>query len=197
MSNGYSRFLLLALATAAVSLAPLRALAQVFTPTFLAPRAGSSVGVYLSDSPGDLAVEGILRSSFGGYDLGFRGGIMDIGGAQLTLGGELRNPLRLGTAPVDIAFTAGIQGVFGDADLLGLQGGLSIGHTFVPGDFIFTPYIHPRLALADRVGPDDDLEADLLADVGLDFDFRSGISLRIGIGLEDLGSDWGVGLSWR
>lgn len=196
MHNAYNRLLLAALA-AALSLAPGAASAQVFTPTFLAPRPGSSVGIYLSDSPGDLAVEGILRSSFGGFDLGVRGGIVDLGGAQLTLGGELRNPLRLGTAPVDMAFTAGIQGIFGDADLLGLQGGLSIGHTFVPGDFTFTPYIHPRLGLVDRVGPDDDLEADLLADLGLDFEFRSGISLRIGIGLEDVGSDWGIGLSWR
>ena len=186
------------LASLAMLITASTAQAQVFTPTFMGPRSGGDVGIYISDQdPGDLAVEGIVRAGFGGFDLGFRGGIVDIGGANLTLGGELRNPLTLGTAPVDLAFTAGVQGILGDVDRLGVQGGLSIGHTLVPGNFTLTPYVHPRLALIDRGAGDDDLEAELLADLGLDFVFRSGLRLRVGIAIDDIGSDWGVGIAWR
>ena len=41
--------------------------AQVFTPTFMAPRSSSDVGIYLSDGPGDFSVEGIWRRRFGRF----------------------------------------------------------------------------------------------------------------------------------
>lgn len=174
-----------------------RAQAQVFTLPFMAPQAESSLGIYLSDF-GDLALEGIARGNFGGFNLGLRGGVVDADDATgVTIGGELRNPLSLGTAPLDIAFTAGIQALLGDFDGLGAQAGLSIGHTFVPdtGGFRFTPYIHPRIAFIDPGEPaDGDLE--VLADVGFDLDFASNLSLRLGVNIGD-GADWGIGLAWR
>lgn len=185
----------------AALLAAPAASAQIFTPTYQAPRTSSDMGLYLSDGPGDFAVEGILRRNFGGYDLGFRIGVADTHDASLLIGGELRNPLLIGTEPIDVAFTAGIQALVGDASGLGFHGGLTLGHTFRPvqGGFTFTPYVHPRLALVEPVG-DDDFGAELLADLGLDFDFASGISLRVGIPFADLrGPDaaWGIGLAWR
>ena len=171
--------------------------AQVFTLPFMAPQSESSLGVYLSDF-GDLALEGIARGNFGGFNLGLRGGIVDADdNTGVTIGGELRNPLELGTAPLDMAFTAGVQGLLGDFDGIGAQVGLSIGHTFVPdtGGLRFTPYIHPRVAFIDPGEPaDGDLE--LLADVGFDLDFASNLSLRLGINVGD-GADWGIGLAWR
>lgn len=171
--------------------------AQVFTPTFMAPRAESSLGIYLSDYH-DLALEGIARGAYGGFNLGIRGGIVDADDATgILLGGELRNPLSLGTAPLDLAFTAGVQALLGDFEGFGVQAGLSLGHTFVPntGNFRFTPYIHPRIAFLDGGGADDgDLE--VLADVGVDFDLATNLSLRLGINLGD-GADWGVGVAWR
>jgi hypothetical protein len=174
------------------------AAAQVFTPTYQAPRSSSDVGIYLSDGPGDLAVEGVLRRGFGGYDIGLRAGIADTpDDLSVMLGADLRNPLSVGTAPIDLAFTAGIQALLGDLNRLGLQGGLSIGHTFLPGEFSFTPYIHPRAALVDRGGPDDDLDFDLLADLGFDVGMASGLILRVGINLAAPAADWGIGLAWR
>ena len=171
--------------------------AQVLTLPFMAPQSESSLGVYLSDF-GDLALEGIARGNFGGFNLGLRGGIVDADdNTGVTIGGELRNPLELGTAPLDMAFTAGVQGLLGDFDGIGAQVGLSIGHTFVPdtGGLRFTPYIHPRVAFIDPGEPaDGDLE--LLADVGFDLDFASNLSLRLGINVGD-GADWGIGLAWR
>lgn len=137
--------------------------AQVFTPTYMAPRGGGDVGVYLSNEPGDFAVEGILRRGFGGYDLGFRIGLSNRDDAAFLVGAEWRNPLQLGTSPVDLAFTAGVQAGVGDAGALGFQGGLSIGYTVLTTDFLATPYLHPRIALVNDFGGDDEFGAEALA----------------------------------
>lgn len=186
-----------ALAAAFVAIAAPAVQAQVFTPTYMAPRPESSLGVYLADY-GDLAIEAIGRGNFGGFNMGLRGGIVDADDATgILLGGELRNPLSLGTAPLDLAFTAGVQGILGDFEAIGVQAGLSLGHTFVgdTGGFSFTPYIHPRIAYVDPGEPaDGDLEA--LADIGVNLDFAQNLSIRLGINLGD-GADWGVGVAWR
>lgn len=191
-----SLFACLALAALAMA-APERSHAQVFTPTFQAPRSSSDVGIYLSDI-GDFGLEGIFRRSMGTYDLGLRVGVADFDGASLLLGADLRSPLRTNTAPLDMAITAGAQAVLGDVDGVGFQMGLSIGHTFVAPELSITPYIHPRVALVDRLGRSDDkFDLDLLADVGFDVAFSPSLTLRLGVGLADRGADWGIGLSWR
>lgn len=176
-----------------------QAQAQVFTMPFMSPQSESSVGVYLNDIDyADLTIEGIARSDFGNFTLGIRGGIIDAGdNTGITIGGELRSPLELDSDPIDLAVTAGIQGLLGDLDGLGVQAGLSLGHTFVPeeGNVRFTPYIHPRVAYIDWGGSSDG-EVELLADVGFDVDFGTSLSLRFGASLAE-GPDWGIGLAWR
>jgi hypothetical protein len=190
----FGRTLLLALALA---LLPQAVAAQVFTPTFLAPRQGSSLGVYASDfDVGDLAVEGILRRGFGTFDLGLRAGIVDAGGADFTIGGEYRNPISVGTAPIDLAVTGGAQALIGDADVVGLQAGVTLGTTIVPGTFAFSPYVHPRIAFIDGPG-EDGFDSDLLAEIGADFTLANRAAIRLAIGLDDVGADWGIGFSWR
>jgi hypothetical protein len=186
------------LALAAFSFfAPGKSHAQVFTPTFQAPRTSNDIGVYLSDI-GDFGVEGILRRNFGTYDLGLRLGVASFDGASLLLGADLRSPLHMGTAPIDMSVTAGAQAVLGDVDGAGFQMGLSIGHTFVAPELSITPYIHPRLALLTPLGRrDDKLDLDLLADIGFDVAFSRSLTLRLGVGLADRGADWGIGLAWR
>lgn len=194
------RLLLCVLAAGSLAAVAEPASAQIFTPTYQAPRSSSDRGIYLADGPGKFAIEGILRRGYGGYDVGLRGGIADTQDLSVLLGADLRNPLTAGTAPIDLAITAGIQALLlGDARGLGLQGGLSIGHTFVPagGGFNLTPYIHPRVALVDWGAPADGFDAELVADVGLDFAMRSGLLFRLGISISDLSSDWGIGLAWR
>ena len=185
------------LLTLALALLPGALAAQVFTPTFLAPRQGGSTGVYVSDFDiGDLAVEGILRQSFGTFDLGLRAGIVDAPGADFTIGGEYRNPIAVGTAPIDLSVTGGAQALIGDADYIGLQAGVTIGTTIVPGSFAVSPYIHPRVAFVDGPG-EDGFDSDLLAEIGADFLLANRVAIRLAIGLDDVGSDWGLGLSWR
>lgn len=186
------------LALAALSfIAPAQSHAQVFTPTFQAPRTSSDIGIYLSDI-GDFGLEGIFRRNLGSYDLGLRLGVADFDGASLLVGADLRSPLHMGTAPIDMSVTAGAQAVLGEVDGAGFQLGLSLGHTFVAPELSITPYIHPRLALLTPLGrTDDDLDLDLLADIGFDVAFSHSLTLRLGVGLADRGADWGIGLSWR
>jgi hypothetical protein len=187
----------LAMAAAALVLGGHAAGAQVFTPTYLAPRVSSDLGVYVSDGPGDLAVEGIWRRAMaGGSGLGLRLGFADAdGGSALLAGIDYRNPLSLaGTAPVDLALTLGGQAVLGDGDGFGAQVGLSVGYTFTTPELSVTPYIHPRLAFISVEGGGDDFEP--LADVGIDLGFAPNLSFRFGANLGD-GADWGLGLAWR
>lgn len=178
----------LGLATLAVGPAQ----AQVFTPTFMSPRLTNDLGIYISDF-GDLGIEGIWR----GGPLGLRVGLIDAGDDLLSVGGEFRHPIALVGAPLSLAFTAGAQGLIGDADAFGFQGGLTAGYTFLTPGMAFTPYIHPRIAFVDGFAEEDDFETEVLAEVGADFEFSPRIILRFGANLSDVGADWGIGLAWR
>jgi hypothetical protein len=170
--------------------------AQLFTPSYMAPRPSSDIGIYLSDGPGDFAVEGILRRSSGAYDLGFRAGIADTNDLSVLLGVELRNPIAI-SAPIDVAVTGGAQGAFGDISDGGLLLGVSIGHTFVAPELGLTPYLHPRIGLVTFDEDGDDIGLELLADLGFDVSFNRNLELRFGISLDDVAAEWGIGLAWR
>lgn len=172
--------------------------AQVFTPTFMAPRVSNDLGIYYSDR-GDFALEGIARGSFGGSNLGLRVGLVEPrgeGDAAISLGGEFRSPIVLRGAPIDLSFIGGVQALVGDGDALGFQGGVSLGHTFVSPGLNVTPYLAPRLALTND-NAEKDFEADVLLDLGIDLSFAPNLSVRFGAGLGDNQADWGIGLSWR
>ena len=177
-------------AAAALSFSATTAEAQVFTPSYQAPVVMNDLGVYLSDGPGDLALEGIWRSG----PVGLRAGYVDAADGLLSIGGEVRVPL---TAPIDIAFTAGAQGLIGDVDAIGVQAGLSLGHRFVNPGLALTPYIHPRVALIDGFATDDDWDSELIAELGLDAEFSQNLILRLSVGLSDESPDVGLGLAWR
>lgn len=185
-----------ALAVALFAAAPVRA--QVFTLPFQSTeRSATDIGLYLSDGPGDLAIEGIWRRGFGTGDLGLRAGFADVGDGDLLLGADWRQPLALGTAPVDLALTFGGQAALGDVDALGGQVGLVFGHTFAEPGLRVTPFVHPRLAVVSGFGENgDDTELDVLADLGADFSFAPNLTLRVGVNLGN-GADWGIGLAWR
>lgn len=163
--------------------------AQVFTPSYQSPVFLNDLGIYLSDGPGDMTLEGIYRSG----PLGLRAGYVDAGDGLLSLGGEIRVPV---TAPIPIAFTVGAQGLVGEGEALGLQAGLTLGQRFVNPGVALTPYVHPRLAYVDGFGEGDG-ETEILADLGLDAEFSNNLILRLNIGLSDESPDWGIGLAFR
>ena len=182
-----------ALAAAAVLAVSGTADAQVFTPSYQAPVPMNDLGVYLSDSPGELTLEGIWRSGPVGLRVGYVDAEPD---GLISLGGEVRSPIAT-SAPIDVAFTAGAQGLIGEVDALGLQAGLSIGKRFVNPGLALTPYIHPRIALIDGITESDDWETELLAELGLDAEFSQNLIFRLSVGLSDESPDVGVGLAWR
>jgi hypothetical protein len=182
-----------ALAAMAVAAAPARA--QLFTPTFQSTARVSDVGLYLSDGPGELAVEGIWRRGVGTGDLGLRVGFADASDGLLLLGADWRQPLALGTQPVDLALTFGGQLAVGDVSGIGGQAGLVFGHTFAEPGVRITPYVHPRVAIVSAIG-NSGAEIDVLADIGADFGFAPNLTLRVGVNIGD-GADWGIGLAWR
>lgn len=177
--------------------------AQVFTPPFQSPTPSSDFGVYVSDI-GDIGVEGIWRrGSRGGSDVGIRAGYADLGDGALMLGLETRNPVVLAGAPIGLAFTAAGQGLLGDGvTQLGGQVGFTAGQAIATPTFTVTPYIHPRLAViadlddSDGIEEDNEVDLDVLADLGVDVAFPAGIILRLDLNLAD-GANWGLGLAWR
>jgi hypothetical protein len=178
--------------------------AQVYTPPFMSPTPASDFGVYVSDL-GDVAIEGIWRRISRGGDIGVRAGYADTDKGALLLGIELRNPVLLAGAPIGLAFTAGAQGLIGEDPRIGGQVGFVAGQAIPAGTFTVTPYIHPRLALVASPGgqddnglaeEDDDVDLDVRADIGADFDFASNVSLRFDINLAE-GASFGLGLAWR
>ncbi len=187
----------LALCLGCLALAPAVAQGQAFTPAYLAPRTGGDLGIYLSEGPGDFAVEGIWRRHFGGYDLGFRAGVADLEDAAVLLGADLRNPFRVTDFPAELAFTGAVQAVITDFTAAGFLVGVTVGQTLVPGDFSITPYIHPRVGLVSRLHRDADLVARVLADLGVDIAFQPNLTFRVGLGLGRETADWGIGLAWR
>jgi hypothetical protein len=169
--------------------------AQVFTPTYTSPRLINEFSFAAADRPGDLALEGLWRGGPLGVRVGYTGG--DAG--LLSVGGELRNQIPMDGAPVGLAFTAGAQGLFGDDNAVGLQTGISAGHTFMGTGVAVTPYIHPRIGLINDLGADN-FEVRALADAGVDVEFHNNLIVRFGANLGDtgnVGSNWGVGIGWR
>jgi hypothetical protein len=187
------RALNLVAVTLAMAAAPLSG--QVFTPSYMAPQPGGDTGIYISDGPGNFAIEGIMRRHFGAYDLGFRLGVAGGDNARLLVGGEYRMPLAL-AAPLDFAVTAGAQGMLGDGNRsgAGFQGGLSIGARLPTTGVAITPYLHPRFGLVNR--SPGGTEATVLADLGVDFGFPN-LIFRIGFGFGDPTASWGMGFAWR
>jgi hypothetical protein len=169
---------------------------QVFTPSFASPELSSDLGIYLNDGPGDFSIEGIWRRNFGTYDLGFRGGIANTRDVALLVGAELRVPLNVDDMPLSLAATGSVQGAIGNGGAAGFLGGLTIGYVFREATFGFTPYIHPRLGLVNTFRRDE-LELDILADIGFDISFPQNLILRFGFGLGSPTASWGIGFAWR
>jgi len=186
------KFFVSTFAAAALALGVSTADAQVFTPTFMSPRMTNDLGLYLNNGPGDLGIEGIWR----GGPLGLRVGYVDAGDGMLSIGGELRNPIRIANAPLGLAFTLGAQGLIGDNSAIGAQAGLTAGYTFTPEGIAITPYVHPRIGVVD-CGEFCDTEVKALADLGVDVEFYNNLIFRLGFALDDVGADFGFGVAIR
>lgn len=166
--------------------------AQVFTPAFSSPRLINDAGLYLSDGPGIVTIEGILRRGL----IGLRIGYADVPDGALSLGAEIRNPLPVDGVPVALSFASGVQALVASETAIGLQVGLIAGYTAMQPGMAITPYLYPRIGALNDLG-DDEIRARALADLGVDLEFWNGLVFRFGVALGDVGSRWGFGVSLR
>ena len=164
------------------------------TPSFNAPYRAfsrSEIGLIFSfPNGGGTAFEGAYRMSNGRFDIGFKGGIFDPGGAGdaiLLIGAEARQRVLTHSAdfPLDGAVVLGVGGNFvSGSSLLIVPAGLSLGRRIDPqgSQISIVPYVQPTLLLVVDGG------SDVLFALGLGADFRLSprFDARISAGLGDL-----------
>jgi hypothetical protein len=162
-------------------------------PSYNAPyRAfkSSEIGVSLSfPEGGATGFEGVYRRASGGFDLGFRAGILDpdAGDAALLLGAEARQRVVTHTEdfPLDGALIVGIGGQFSSGNNFAIIPiGLSLGRRVDPKDskISIVPYVQPTGTIVAGNG------SDFFFSLGLGADFRLSpkFDARISAGLGDL-----------
>jgi hypothetical protein len=164
------------------------------TPTFNAPYRAftrSEFGATVSfPSGGSTGVEGMYRIASGKFDLGFKVGFLDRDGgdAVLLAGVEARQRVITHNAdfPLDGALVVGVGAWLGDATLIFLPVGLSLGRRIaVEGSALsIVPYLQPTLTIigGDNVG--DNVAFTL--GLGADFRFTPRFDGRLSAGLGDL-----------
>ena len=164
-------------------------------PSFNAPYRAfqrSEIGIVLSfPDGGGTAFEGAYRMSSGKFDIGFRGGMFDPGGAGdsfLLIGAEARQRVVSHTEefPLDGALILGIGGAFGGGtSAVFIPVGLSLGRRVDPRDskISIVPYVQPTGVFTAVEG-----ETDFLFGLGLGADFRltPRFDARISFGLGDI-----------
>lgn len=197
------RNLVLLVAVAAALLGAVEARAQLVwdAPTFLPPRPGDDIGVYLTDGDGtDLGIQGIWRQR-GNLNLGLRLGLVDApGGARAVVGVETWDMLMSAgrDLPVDLTWNLGAGATFGDgATLFSVPVGLSVGRTFDTDPATFQVYAHPRVAvvvIANDV--DDRTELEPFVDIGGEMHLGTDWKLRLAFTFGEWEA-FGLGLAYR
>ncbi len=164
-------------------------------PSFNAPYRAftrSEIGVVITfPSGGGTAFEGAYRMSSGKFDIGFRGGLLDVSGpgsTVLLLGTEARERVLTHTAdfPLDGALILGIGGKFSSGNsTLFVPVGLSLGRRLNPqGSTVsIVPYVQPTGLLVAG-----NSNSTFLFALGLGADFRLSprFDARISAGLGDV-----------
>lgn len=171
-------------------------------PSFLPPRPGDDLGVYVVQPDGaDWGLAAIWRQG-GSLNLGARVGIVqpEVGDLAFQAGGELWGSLLEAgaTFPVDVTWTAAFGATFGEGTHARIPVGVSVGRALSFGGLGFTPYLHPRFAL-DVFAQDDfsDTDTSLLTDVGIDLSLGERLTVRVAASFGDGGDVLGAGVAYR
>ena len=166
------------LALIALLLAPATAGAQsTGTPVFAAPyRAfrASEIGLSISDMNGGTGFEGFYKYGHQKWDIGFRGGFIDLDGGSnpLLLGADGRTRLVTHdqSFPLDGSLTVGAGAMLQDNfNVFQIPVGFSMGRRLdLEGSSVsFVPYFQPVATLVFG-----DADSDLLFSIGLGADIR-------------------------
>lgn len=172
--------------------------AQYDTPSFLPPRPGDDIGIYLSDIEGaDFSLQGIWRQG-GNLNLGVRLGYIDFrnDGAIVVAAESWGLVARAGNQlPVDLAWTLGVGAAFDDDTVLEVPLGLTIGRVLQLDALTLQPYAHPRIALFIAPDANDEVRLRGLFDLGVDAVVSDSWKLRVGATLGAIDAV-GLGLAY-
>lgn len=172
--------------------------AQYDTPSFLPPRPGDDIGIYLSDPEGaDFGLQGIWRQG-GNLNLGVRLGYLDRrdDGAIVVAAESWGLVARAGNQlPVDVAWTLGVGAAFDDNTVLEVPLGLTIGRVLQLDQLTLQPYGHPRIALFIAPDANDEVRLRALFDLGVDAVVSDSWKLRVGATLGAIDAV-GIGLAY-
>ena len=198
--------------------APAAAGAQAWAyPAFQPPRiTARELNFGLADSdPGTTLLfqwrEGRSGRSQLSLDLGFSDDAFGFANDDevFFVGGQFAQQLATSNAnmPLDLLLTVGANFAVSDpATMIRIPVGVSVGRRFpLEGMMAITPWVHPRISI-DHFNwdtglrrDDSDTDANLIVDLGGDFEFNPNFSIRVGasLGGEFLDDAFGVSLAWR
>lgn len=173
--------------------------AQYDTPSFLPPRPGDDIGIYLSDvERADFALQGIWRQG-GNLNLGLRLGYIDFerDDGAIVVGAESWGLVARADNdfPVDMAWTLGVGATFNDHTVLEVPLGLTIGRVVQLDALTLQPYGHPRIALFIAPDANDEVRLRGLFDLGVDAVVSDSWKLRVGATLGAIDAV-GIGLAY-
>lgn len=172
--------------------------AQWDAPSFMPPRPGDDVGIYLTDYV-DFGIHGIWRQQ-GNLNLGLRLGYIDgFGDGALAVGAESWDLMVEGGAdfPVDVGWTLGAGAVFNGGTRVEIPVGLTLGRVLDLDPVSLQVYGHPRLGLF--IAPEaanDEVALKALFDLGVDAMLQENLKLRIGATMGYINAV-GIGLAVR
>lgn len=193
-------------AVAAIPVLVATAAAQTtLTPSFNAPYRAFNRhefgGTLSFPSGADFAIEGQYRFGYQRFDLGFRGGIVELGGgapSDIRLGAEGRTRVVEHTEnfPFDGALVVGLAGRFLGSTTVGpvtvdgtsqaiISGGLSLGRRVDvrDSDVSIVPYAEPALLIVAGSG---DSDVGFALGLGADFRLSRVFDARVSVGLGDI-----------
>lgn len=187
----------------AVLLAPASAAAQsTGTPVFAAPYRAftrSEVGLSLSDLNGGTGFEGFYKSGRQKWDLGFRGGFIDVNGGNsiilLGVDGRTRVLSHDQSFPLDGSLTLGAGAMLQDNfNVFNVPVGFSMGRRVdLEGSSVsFVPYFQP---VANLIFGDADSELQFSIGLGADIRVDRNLDLRVSGAVGDM-DGVSISLAW-
>ncbi len=171
-------------------------------PLLVSPSAPTGWGVFLVD-PAPGSGIGVLGTWRGTEALGYRVGLAEGPGGRLAgYGGvDVSGPITRASAsfPLDVDWLTGVGLGVGDAVLISVPLGLTVGRSVEADGVWFNPYVAPRVVVDAWMGSDrprDGLHLNLAVDLGLDVAFDPSWTIRFGASIADRDA-LAVGLSFR
>jgi hypothetical protein len=189
------RTIVVALLTAALA-APASAQIAWESPALISPVAPSGLSLFLIEAAGgELGALATYRREAGPVGYGFRFAIADEGGVDsdvaiaggIDISGFLARAVE--GSEVDLVWWSGAGLGVGNETLVTIPLGLIVGWSGSGGDVVISPYGGGHVTLDIASGGGDNVDLDLVADLGLDLVLPSGWLLRFGATLADGGRD--------